>query len=193
MRKFILAALLAGTVATPALAQDAAPFTGLRVEGLIGYEATDVEDENTDGIAYGVGVGYDVQSGSGVFGIEAEATESSVDECVRGVVLATDTLCAKVGRDLYVGGRAGALIGVNTLLYAKAGYTNNRVKAEYQDGTAGTALDLTEKDDLDGIRVGGGVEIGVGTNAFVKGEYRYSNYEQGYDKHQGLVGFGVRF
>ena len=33
MRKSLLTALLAGTVAAPALAQNASPFTGPRVEG----------------------------------------------------------------------------------------------------------------------------------------------------------------
>ena len=45
MRKYLLAALLAGSVATPALAQDNAPFSGIRVEGIVGYDTTDVEDE----------------------------------------------------------------------------------------------------------------------------------------------------
>src|SRR4028119_612348 len=87
MRKYIVAALFAATAAAPAFAQDnAAPnMGGFRLEGLVGYETTDVdEDEGTDGLIYGVGVGFDVQSGRTVFGIEAEAMESEIDECVVG-------------------------------------------------------------------------------------------------------------
>ena len=189
MRKFIVAALLAGSVATPALAQEAAPFTGLRVEGLVGYDTTDVEGEGSDGVAYGVGVGYDMQAGSAVFGIEGEATESTIDECVDDAIAVGDTLCANLGRDLYVGGRVGAVVGGSTLLYAKAGYTNTRVKADYTLGTTNTV----EGDNLDGIRVGAGAEFALGPNTFAKAEYRYSNYEQGFDRHQGLVGVGFRF
>ena len=36
-------------------------------------------------------------------------------------------------------------------------------------------------------------EYALGTNAFVKTEYRYSNYESGFERHQVLGGFGFRF
>ena len=194
MRKYILAALAAGTIAAPAFAQDAAaPFTGLRVEGLAGYDRLNADGGKSDGIAYGVGVGYDMQAGGAVFGVEAEAADSNVDECLTDVDLTGDELCAEQGRDLYVGARAGAVVGSNTLLYAKAGYTNSRVRLDYEDGTAGTTADFSEAAGLDGVRVGGGAEIAIGTNAFAKAEYRYSNYEQGFEKHQGVVGVGFRF
>src|SRR5687767_7565149 len=151
MRNLAFAALLAGTMATPAFAQDTGNFSGLKVEGIVGYERTDVEDEGSDGITYGAGIGYDIQRGGTVFGIEAEATDSTVDECVNGVDLATDELCAQLGRDLYVGGRAGAAINPNVLIYAKAGYTNNRVALDYEDGTTATALDFERGENLDGV------------------------------------------
>ncbi|HEX2762918.1 MAG TPA: outer membrane beta-barrel protein [Allosphingosinicella sp.] len=194
MRKIAFAAvLLAAGAATPAFARDAADLSGFRVEALGGYETTDIDDEGTDGIAYGVGVGYDMQAGGAVFGIEAEAMDSTVDECVPGSVIASDTLCAKFGRDLYVGGRIGAAVGGNALVYAKGGYTNARIGIDYDDGIAGTTGDFTLNDELDGVRVGGGVQFGLGRSAYAKAEYRYSNYEQGFEKHQGLVGLGFRF
>jgi outer membrane immunogenic protein len=193
MRKSVLVAILAGSLATPALAQDAAPFSGLRVEALAGYDRAAVEGSDSDGVAYGVGVGYDVQNGGTVFGVEAEATESTVKECVGGAVDTGDELCAKAGRDLYVGGRVGAVVGTGTLLYAKAGYTNSRLNLDYDDGTAGGAANFSESSNLDGVRVGAGAEFAIGANAFAKAEYRYSNYEQDFAKHQGLVGLGFRF
>lgn len=193
MRKFVLAALLAGTIAAPALAQQGAPQGGLRVEGVVGYDRTGVEDENANGVLYGVGVGYDVQAGNAVVGIEAEATESSGDECVSATVIATDQLCANLGRDLYVGGRVGALVGSNTLLYAKAGYTNARIGLDYEDGTAATAADFSTRRNLDGVRAGVGAQFGLGANSYIKTEYRYSNYEDGFDRHQVVGGFGFRF
>ena len=192
MRKYILAALVAGSFATPALAQDqVGTLGGFRLEGLLGYETTDVEGENSDGLTYGVGVGFDGQSGNMVFGVEAEAMESEIDECVRNIDFAGDTLCARAGRDLYVGGRVGAAVGTNSLVYAKAGYTNARVKLDYTRGVVGDEVRTSE--DLDGVRVGGGVQVGLGTSLYAKAEYRYSNYEQGFDKHQGLVGLGFKF
>jgi outer membrane immunogenic protein len=194
MRKFaIAAALLAGTIATPAFAQDNNNLGGFRIEGLVGYDHPSIEDENADGIVYGVGVGYDFQAGNAVFGIEAEATDSSADESLTGVALAGDTLRVRAGRDLYVGGRAGFGIGGNSLIYAKAGYTNARVRVDYEDGTVGTVNDFTESGNLDGIRAGVGAQIGIGSNAYLRTEYRYSNYEAGVDRHQVVGGVGFRF
>ncbi|HWT13304.1 MAG TPA: porin family protein [Allosphingosinicella sp.] len=194
MRKYLLAVLLAGAAATPATAQEATPFSGLRVEGVVGYDRADVEDEDSDGITYGAGVGYDMQSrGGAVFGVEAEATDSTVDECVADVEVTGDELCAELGRDLYVGGRVGAAVSPNVLVYGKAGYTNARARLDYEDGTAGTALDVDEGRNLDGIRAGAGVEFALGPNSYAKTEYRYSNYEDGFDRHQVVAGFGFRF
>ena len=81
-------------------------------------------------------------------------------------------------------------MGGRTLLYAKAGYTNTRAKLTGDDGTGQVTL---AKQDLDGVRVGAGVEYAVGPNSFVKTEYRYSNYEQGFSRHQVMGGFGFRF
>jgi outer membrane immunogenic protein len=196
MKKYLIAGLLAAGIAAPALAQDAGAdngrFTGFRVEGLAGYDRVNA-DGHSDGVTYGAGVGYDFQAGNMVVGIEGEAADSTVDECVSGTVTIADSLCVKAGRDLYAGGRIGAVVGSNTLLYAKAGYTNARVNSDYEDGTAGTAADFNLHQNLDGIRAGVGAEFGVGSNAFIKAEYRYSNYEQGIERHQGVVGVGLRF
>ena len=194
MRKFaIAAAVAAATIATPALAQDTNNLGGFHVDGIVGYDHPSISDESADGIVYGMGVGYDFQSGNAIFGVEAEATDSSADESLTGAVLAGDTLRVRAGRDLYVGGRAGFGIGGNSLLYAKLGYTNARVRVDYEDGTAGTVNDFTQRTNLDGIRAGAGAQIGLGSRAYLRTEYRYSNYQDGVDRHQVVGGFGVRF
>jgi outer membrane immunogenic protein len=193
MRKYLLAALCAGTLATPAFAQDQGNLSGFRVEGLVGYDRPSIADENADGVLYGMGVGYDFQSGNAVFGIEAEATDSTANERVAGFALPGDELRVRAGRDLYVGGRIGGIVGGRTLLYAKAGYTNARVRVDYEDGTAGTINDFTDRSNLDGVRAGAGAQFAIGTNAYLKTEYRYSNYQDGVDRHQVVGGFGFRF
>jgi outer membrane immunogenic protein len=193
MHKYIIAALLAGTAgATPALAQEGAPFTGPRVEAIVGYDHVDISGvRNPDGVLYGVGVGYDFQAGSALVGVEGEASDSTAKTCENSSIVTGDRLCLKTGRDLYVGGRIGAVMG-RALVYAKAGYTNARLKAEYDDGGTG-ALDDSDSTNLDGVRVGAGAEMAMGTNSFIKAEYRYSNYENGVERHQALAGFGFRF
>lgn len=199
MRKYIFAALLAGTIAAPAMAQNAAPFTGPRVEGIIGYDRAQAEDDglddgesnSRDGVVYGGGVGYDFQVGNLVAGIEGEAAFSTIDECEDDFLVTGDELCSQIGRDLYAGGRIGSVVGSNTLLYAKAGYTNARLESEYTDVTGDEVERINA--DLDGVRLGVGAEFALGPNSFAKTEYRYSNYEQGFEKHQVVAGFGFRF
>ena len=167
MRKYVLAALLAGAFVTPAEAQEAAGnFSGVRLEGIVGYDRPNVEDEGSDGVVHGAGVGYDIQSrGGAVFGVEGEVTDSTADDCINDVDITGDQLCARAGRDFYVGGRVGAAVSPNVLLYGKAGYTNAPVRLDYQDGTAGTTADFDEGRNLDGLRAGAGAEFALGPNS----------------------------
>ena len=195
MKKFLVAALLAGGIATPAIAQDeAAPNTGLRVEGIVGYDTADLDDGGEgDGVVYGGVVGYDFQVGKFAAGVEAEYSDSDIDSCVSDIVVIGDQTCAESKRDLYIGGRLGvASLSSTSLLYVKAGYTNLKVGVDY-DAPGGDADDFSINDELDGVRVGAGVQVGLSRQFYVKGEYRYSNYEQDFDKHQFVGGVGVRF
>lgn len=190
----VLTALALTAAATPALAQDtgAPTFTGGHIEAITGVDRVRQNGSGDTGVSYGVAGGYDVQTASGtLFGIEGEYADATTDNCVRGVIVATDRLCAKAKRDLYAGGRIGFVAG-STLIYAKTGYTNFRVGASYEDGTAGTVNDFSNSRNLDGVRVGGGLEKNLG-NFSVKAEYRYSNYEDGVSRHQGVIGAGIRF
>ena len=192
MKKLLIAALFATTVAAPAMAQETAPFTGPRVEGLVGYDKVKGAGDSRDGIAYGIAAGYDFQLGGAVAGIEAEYLDSNTDGCDGGFVVTGDSICATAKRDLYAGARVGVAVTPSTLLYAKAGYTNARVGLTYTN-PANSAQNFALRDNLDGVRVGAGVEQKLGTNLYVKGEYRYSNYEGGFERHQVLGGVGFRF
>ena len=216
MRKVILAALLAGTVATPALAQEASPFTGLRVEGIGGYDilksgnkdddgtdtSDDEGDESIEGALYGVGVGFDFDLGGLVAGVEGEFSESSGKQEFDETLDAPFSGRIKTGRDLYVGGRIGLRAAPSTLVYAKGGYTNTKIDARFEDAAA-NALDFDDK--VDGWRLGAGVEQLFGPNAFGKIEYRYSKYgdleyngtdleaDIDLDRHQVVAAVGFRF
>ena len=198
MRKLVLAALAASAMATPAFAQDAT-FTGPRVEALVGYDTasdgTDGDAGSSDGVTYGGAIGYDFQIGGAVIGAEAELTGSSVDTRADSLLVAGDRLVADMGRDIYVGARAGVAITPTTLLYAKGGYTNAKVNTTYETGTTRTEI----SEDMEGFRVGAGAEFKLSNNMYLKGEYRYSNYGKidGYDididRHQVVAGVGIRF
>jgi outer membrane immunogenic protein len=191
MRYVVFAALLAATVATPALAQDGPnPFTGPRVEGQIGWDRVQGDGGHKDGVDYGVAAGYDVQLGRAVIGAEAELSDSNTKQCAGSKTAADPRDCLKTGRDIYVGGRVGTVVGPKTLLYVKAGYTNAQAKFTSNDGTDQVTL---AKTNLDGVRVGAGAEYAIGPNSYVKAEYRYSNYQDGVSRNQVVGGFGFRF
>lgn len=219
--KKILAALAAGTVlsATPALAQDAqATFTGPRVEATVGWDksrsgssvdndTTRDLDQSVDGLLYGGGVGFDFAIGqSAVIGAEAELTDSTAKSNTDGVPNTFNLGRVETGRDIYVGARAGLIIGSNALAYIKGGYTNARYNLVGTDGT----VNLNQRLDTDGWRLGGGVELAVSENAFAKIEYRYSKYSEAEfdfegqtpdssrfridtDRHQVVASVGLRF
>ncbi|MDE8651566.1 outer membrane protein [Novosphingobium album (ex Liu et al. 2023)] len=216
---FVCIATGGALVSVPALAQDtASPFTGPRVEAIVGYDKTRAgssvdtdaavgNKQSMDGVLYGVGAGYDVDLGSVVLGAEAEVTDSTAKQSFgAGDFEGFGSGNIKTNRDLYVGARAGVKVAPTTLLYAKAGYTNGRFGAYSSDGEVA----YREKFDADGYRVGAGVEQAVGRNTFAKLEYRYSNYSKGeidfgddlpdsqrfdvdLDRHQVVASVGMRF
>lgn len=150
--------ILAGAAAlalVPAQAA-AADFSGFRIGANIGY----ADEGSEDAITYAVNAGYDFQSGGGVFGITAELGDSN-----------------ETGRDIAVGGRAGGVIGSNTLLYVHGAYTNLNA--------AGF--------NFEGVRGGAGIEFAVSDNVYFNTEYRYSDYDSGLDFHGVVVGAGFRF
>lgn len=196
MRRFAFAALLAAplalaAVAAPVAAQTGQPFTGLHVDGIAGWDDLRNDGHSND-FMYGINGGYDVAVGNGVIaGIEGEATDSDNKSCYGDRTVADPRYCAKAGRDLYIGGRIGKVVmGGRALLYAKAGYTNARVKLTENDGSDKFTLG---HDDLDGVRLGVGGEYMLTRTTYLKAEYRYSNYEQGFSRNQLVGGFGVRF
>ena len=222
MRTLLLtaaASAIALASAVPAAAQDrddnATTFTGPRVGVLLGYDKlqpgstqnSSISDNNSaNGLLYGGDIGYDVALGGIVLGAEGEVTGSTGK--VSNNPVAAGALGygrVKNGRDLYAGVRAGFRAGSNTLIYAKGGYTNQRLDLTANNGTTTTGQHF----NLDGWRLGAGVEQGIGQHTYAKIEYRYSNYNNARfeyangantnnfsvdtDRHQVAVGVGYRF
>ena len=78
------------------------------------------------------------------------------------------------------------MVSENVLVYGKVGYSNARVEATASNVTTGT--------NLDGIRVGAGVEYQFDNSPIsIRAEYRYTNYEAGVERHQGVLGLSYRF
>jgi outer membrane immunogenic protein len=181
---FILAAATA-LVATPAMAE------GFRAEIHGGWDHGDINGlGNDDGFLYGVAVGYDLPVSDKMFvGLEAGIDDSTQKDCAGSVVVANDSLCISSGRDLSAVARLGYNVSEQGKLYVLAGYTNARLRSTYTTGATTTKT----AGNADGFRVGAGYQHALTDNLYGKVEYRYSNYEGGYDRHQTLVGFGLTF
>ncbi|MES2057970.1 MAG: outer membrane beta-barrel protein [Pseudomonadota bacterium] len=220
MRKLVLtaaASALALGIAAPAFAQDgpAETFTGPRVGVILGYDKlqpgrgpdSDIDSKHkADGLLYGGDIGYDVALGSLVIGAEGEVTGSTSkasNNPINAAALGYGRV--KAGRDLYAGVRVGFRATPSTLIYAKGGYTNARLDLTANNGTVTTGQHF----NLDGYRLGAGVEQALTAKTYAKIEYRYSNYSKARfeyangantnnfdvdtDRHQIAVGVGFRF
>jgi outer membrane immunogenic protein len=199
-----LAAASLIAVATPAMAQTASevPFTGVRVGGEVGYDhirtgsSEDVDTtrdlkQSIDGVEYGAVVGYDFAAGDNLrIGAEASYAGSTAERDFNNDSPTVFNLgSVQADRDIYVGGRVGYVTSPSTMVYAKAGYTNQRFATVGSDGT----VDLNQRLDTDGWRLGAGAEFAVGRNAYIGAEYRYSNYSKGEIDFDGNTPDGSRF
>lgn len=200
MRKIwlIAATFAASTIGAPACAQDDQPFQGPWVGASVGYDHFSAgggeDNSSSDGIAYGIAVGYDFKLDKIVLGIEAELTDSSVKASATDVLEVGDAIGLAAGRDIYAGLRLGMMVSDNAMIFAKGGYTNQRFSSTY------TLDNETEKasGNTDGWRLGAGVEFDLG-KPFARIEYRYSTYgtfsdtELETSRHQAMVTAGLRF
>ncbi|MEZ5681309.1 MAG: outer membrane beta-barrel protein [Erythrobacter sp.] len=202
MKKTItLVALAAAGMTTPALAQDSntAPG-GFHVGAIAGYEGLDVESgdgsvsADADSAVYGVTAGYDLSLGSAFVGVEGEiSTSTGTTQFPSSFGGARDGLDAN--GQYYVGARAGFALTPGIAAYGKIGYTALDTKAFT---SAGTLSEL--KDNTDGLRFGGGVQVQLPGPLEARLEYRRSKYKDIADADFGdattdqlVAGIGLRF
>lgn len=193
----------ADAIMTPPPAAPAAPvasvydWTGgyLGIQG--GYVNTTAEafgvEEDFDGGIVGGHAGFNWQSGSFVYGIEADVnyTFNENDYAALG-------LTGEAGTDWQgsIRARLGYAID-NVLIYGTGGFAATNAYVEVP------ALGIDEDDTFTGYTVGGGLEYAVNTNWTVRGEYRYSDFGDGdfdvpgleldLDQHQATLGVSYKF
>lgn len=112
-----------------------------------------------------------VTYGAGV-GLDAELYKN----VVVGVEATLDNVFDR--RNVGAAARVGYVVADKALVFAKVGYANWK-----QTTTA----------ELEGLRVGGGVEANLYGPVYGKVEYRYTDFDGNVGQHGGLVGIGVRF
>lgn len=108
------------------------------------------------------------------------ATVGADFELVKSVIFGVEANVDNVfdRTDVGTSARLGYVVDNSVLLYGKVGYAN------YEN---------VFSKNLDGFRVGGGLEVNVFRNVFVGAEYRYSDFESDVGKHGVLGKVGFRF
>lgn len=152
---------------------------------------SDEDDAKAQGIAFGIGAGYDFRLGdNGVVGVEV-AVDFFDNESIGGLTAAILEAIAK--RDFEANIRAGYRLGKNFLVYAKAGYANARIEEALVLANMAGNITTEFARDLHGIRMGAGVEAIIGGGFFAKAEVRYTNYKSDISRRQVMAAVGYRF
>jgi outer membrane immunogenic protein len=207
---------IAAALAASALAIPTAAFAqgGFRADVHAGldtistHQRTDVgvngatTKDDASGVIYGGEIGYDHDFGGFTLGAYAGIDGSSIKECAE--VFTEVETCAKSGRNITLGARAGVRAMPGLLLYAKGGYSNGQVKLEYIDHVT-PANSFGVSDEMDGWHAGAGVQLDLMANVYAKLEYVHTNYSDyrikdgtatitgGVDRDNVILGIGMRF
>lgn len=163
MKKTLFVAAAAATLV--ATPALANPFTGVRAEVTAG-----VDDVTSQVRARDIDL-TDVTYGAGV-GFDAEL----YNNVIVGVEANIDNVFDR--RNVGASARLGYVIRDAVLVYGKVGYANWK---------------QTTSTELEGLRLGGGVEANIAGPVYGKVEYRYTDFARGVGQHGALVGVGVRF
>ena len=202
--RILTSVVIATAIAAPlaATAAAAAPFDGPYVGAQIGWQSETMRnvksnfgvvpvDKTQHSVTGGIFAGYD-KTINGRFVVGGEtgldfASDAQVQSNVGGTNYSVDP---KYSFD--VSARAGYLVNPQTLVYARGGYTNARVRTTI---TNAAGIQSASKNE-DGWLVGAGVEHMVAQNVSARIEYRYSKLGEGDGKdyrHRLLAGLSYRF
>jgi outer membrane immunogenic protein len=195
--------------ATPAFAQDHdAHFNGFKVEAVTGLDSVGfnfdkgvyTRDKGSEsGWLYGLGIGYDYQTGPWVFGLEGEWTDSTAGKekdfsgvrptnPIAGVPTATPVvthLNAKASSDIGLTARVGYAATPQLLLYIKGGWSFAKMPFKGNGLDNNIAFTFSDNPTIDGFRIGAGGEYMFSDHFYAKAEYRYTNYTSGHVQIQG--------
>lgn len=147
-------------------------------------------DASHDSVVLGGYAAYDKEIGKFVLGAEVGANIGTSDTVTGGTSVNRVTLDSKRSFDLTA--RAGYLVTPTTLVYGRAGYTNDRVRTTVASQTS----TVSALENRDGWLIGGGVEHKLTDHVSARMEYRYADLSEGdhrYDRHQVLTGITYRF
>ena len=195
---FFASFALISIVAHPAAAQN---FDGPSVGAQAGWVENDLHNPKTDlgvvpinaskdSATIGAFAAYDHEIGKFVIGGELGVDFGTSDSV--NASSGTNSFHVNPRRSFDASLRGGFLVDPKTLVYARGGYTNDRVRTIISTGSS----IVTASEDRDGWLVGAGVERVIIPHVSARIEYRYADLSEGdgkYDRHQVLTGVAWRF
>lgn len=137
-----------------------------------------------DGWLGGGQVGFNVQSGQFVFGVEFSGSWADISGSNAAIADPTDSYSSKVNSILLLTGRVGMTFD-RLLLYVNGGGAWARDKFTYVDAGVGTA---SATQNRTGWTIGAGLEYGLSPNWSVAAQYNYVDLG---NKDVGFSGGGV--
>lgn len=191
----LCAVLIAGTAAAPSAAYE---FNGFRIEGQGGWDNLNINTQNhgftstvnDKGWLYGAEAGYDLRlSSSVILGVLGNYNWSSVKATTSDGL--GSTIVADAKNDWSAMGRFGFKLTPSTLFYVAGGYA--RTKIDYNYTPVASLVSFNTSESYGGARGAVGLEQGFGSNVYVKVEYRYTDYRNGFSRNQVVGGLGIRF
>jgi outer membrane immunogenic protein len=195
----VVAGVLAASL--PATAH-AADFDGPYVGAQVGWQSEKMKfpetsfgpvpiDDKKQSVTTGIYAGFDKRINEKlVVGAEAGLDFATDDEVQVSDAGTNYSIDPKYSIDLTA--RAGFLVNPQTLVYARGGYTNARVRTTITDPLGTQSASSSQ----DGWLAGAGVERKISDNASARIEYRYSKLSEGdgEDKRNRLLaGVSYRF
>jgi outer membrane immunogenic protein len=195
--------VVAGALAAslPGMAH-AANFNGPYVGAQVGWQSGKMKspqtsygnvpiDDDKQSVTTGIYAGYDKRINERVvIGAEAGLDFASDDEVQSSVAGTSFSIDPKYSIDLTA--RAGLLVDPRTLVYARGGYSNARVRMNVSDAIGTRSASSSQ----DGWLAGAGGERRLTDNTSARVEYRYSKFSEGdgEDKRNRiLAGISYRF
>lgn len=183
-RRTRLVTALTGACALLALAgpAQASNFHGSYIGGQLGWAGYDIDyredgDESISGLSAsgfsgGVMTGWGAVLDNGLYlGIEFDAKTEDADLTVR---LEDSELGVESKYSYGITGRLGTTVDDRVLLYGLAGYQRSRLDYRLTDIEEGESIRFN--DDLNGARIGLGVEYQLDSRIFMRAEYSYTFY-----------------
>lgn len=132
-------------------------------------------DNPADGGVFGGHIGYNLQSGRVVYGVEADFEGNTIDKSfVIGSPFVNTTGREELDWQGSVRARLGYAVMDRALLYATGGWAYGHLTDKYD--TAGPTFHQTVDSMRSGWTVGGGLEYALNPKWSVRAEYRYTDW-----------------